>query len=94
MNVWSFVIPEFHSMRETCALVLLAFCLGASHPARSQEVTAVVTGSVVDPTGASIVAATVTAKDTERETAYTVQTNSVGVFHIPRLPVGTYELKV
>ncbi len=56
--------------------------------------TATLTGSVVDPTGASIVGATVTAKDKERETTYTVQTNSAGVFHIPRLPVGTYELTV
>ena len=70
-------------------------CLvGLFHSAWSQEVTAAITGSVVDPTGASIVGATITAKDTERETAYTVQTNSAGVFHIPRLPVGTYELKV
>jgi len=88
------VIPELHSMRKAFALALLAACLGAFHPAWSQEVTAAVTGGVVDPTGASIVGANVTAKDTERETAYTVQTNSAGVFHIPRMPVGTYELKV
>ena len=87
-------MPERHSMPKACVLGLIIACLGISPAARGQEVTAAVTGSVVDPTGASIVAATVTAKDTERETAYTVQTNRVGVFHIPRLPVGTYELKV
>jgi hypothetical protein len=48
----------------------------------------------VDPTGASIVGASITAKDAERQTAYTVQTNSAGVFHIPRMPIGTYDLKV
>jgi len=87
-------MPKRHSMRKACALGLIIACLGISPAVKGQEVTAAVTGSVVDPTGASIVVATVTAKDTERETAYTVQTNSVGVFHIPRIPVGTYELKV
>jgi hypothetical protein len=87
-------MPDLHSMRKARALVVMVACLGISHAAWSQEVTAAVTGSVVDPTGASIVGASVTAKDTERETAYTVQTNSAGVFHIPRMPVGTYELKV
>jgi hypothetical protein len=57
-------------------------------------VTAAITGSVVDPTGASIVGATFTAKDIERGTVYTVETNSVGVFNLPLVPVGTYDLKV
>jgi hypothetical protein len=88
-----FVMPQLHPMRQVLALVLMTVCLGNIHPAWSQEVTAAFTGSVVDPTGASIVGATLTAKDTERGTIYAVQTNSVG-FNIPRLPVGTYELKV
>jgi hypothetical protein len=87
-------MPKLYSTRAALALALLAVCLGGEHPAWSQEVTAAVTGSVVDPTGASIAGATITAKDTERDTVYTVQTNSVGVYHIPRLPVGTYELMV
>ena len=87
-------MPEQHLMREIFAFVLLAVCLGVIHPAWSQEVTAAVTGNVVDPTGASIVGANFTAKDTDRGTVYTAQTNSVGVFNIPRVPVGTYELKV
>ena len=89
-----FVMPKPHSTQRAFAVALLAVCLAGFHSAWSQEVTAAVTGSVVDPTGASIVGATITAKDTERETAYTAQTNSAGVFHIPRMPVGTYELKV
>jgi hypothetical protein len=47
----------------------------------------------VDPTGASIVGAALIAKDTERGTVYTVRSNGVGVFNLPRVPVGTYELK-
>ena len=65
------MIPELHSMRKACALVLMVACLGIFPVARGQEVTAAVTGSVLDPTGASIVGAIITAKDTEREATYT-----------------------
>ena len=88
------VMPKLHSMQEALAVALLAVCLAGFQSALSQEVTAAMTGGVVDPTGASIVGATITAKDIERETTYTAQTNSTGAFHIPRMPVGTYELKV
>jgi hypothetical protein len=60
----------------------MVVCLGFFQTARGQEVTAAVTGIVVDPTGASIVGATITAKDWERETTYRVQTNSAGIFHV------------
>ncbi|PYV68817.1 MAG: hypothetical protein DMG96_35560, partial [Acidobacteria bacterium] len=87
-------MPKLYSTRAALAIALLAVCIGGEHPAWSQEVTAAITGSVVDPSGASIVGATFTAKDTERGTVYTVQTNSVGGFNLPRVPVGTYDLKV
>ena len=87
-------MPKRHSMRKAWSLLLAVACLSSSPPAWGQEVTADITGSVIDPTGASIVGATITAKDTERQTAYTVLTNTAGIFHIPRIPVGTYELKV
>jgi len=88
-------MPERHSMRKACPLLLVLALLGfSSSPTWGQEVTADITGSVLDPIGASIVGANITAKDTERQTAYTVLTNTAGVFHIPRIPVGTYELKV
>ena len=76
-----------------CGILALA-SLGTCPAALSQDVTASITGSVVDPTGANIVGATITTKDTERETTSTVQTNRVGVFQIPRLPIGTYEMTV
>src|SRR5436189_6003263 len=87
------VMPKLYSTRAGLALALLAVCIGGEHPAWSQEVTAAITGSVVDPSGASIVGATFTAKDTERGTVYTVQTNSGGVFNLPRVAVGTFDLK-
>ena len=87
-------MPERRSMRKVCPLLLLIACLGFFPTAWGQEVTATVTGSVVDPAGASIVGATITAKDKERETTSAVQANSTGVYQIPRLPIGTYELTV
>src|SRR2546428_7986874 len=74
-------------------LLLLAALLGAL-PAQGQEVTAAIVGTVVDPSGAPIKGATVTARDTERGVVWTAQTNDSGVYNLLRLPVGNYEVKV
>ena len=87
-------MPEHQSTRKARLLLFVLAMLGLSISAWGQEVAADITGSVLDPTGATIVAATVTAEDTERQTAYSVITNSAGIYHIPRIPVGTYALKV
>jgi hypothetical protein len=72
----------------------LAALLFSANPAWGQDVTATITGTVSDPSGAPIVGATVTAKDTDRGTLYTAHTNEAGVYNIVRIPVGAYELKV
>src|SRR5256885_17070529 len=76
------------------ALLLVIGVLGVLEPAWSQEVTAAIVGTVVDPSGAPIKDATVTATDTERGTVRTAQTNDAGAYNITRVPVGTYEVKV
>jgi hypothetical protein len=81
-------------MQEALALGLLSLCLAAAKPAYGQEVTATITGTVVDPTRAVIVGAALVAKDIERGTVYSVRRNSVGVFDVTRVLIGTYELKV
>src|SRR5437879_11374164 len=48
----------------------------------------------MDPTGAAIVGATVTAKSVERGLSYPAVTNESGIYRIVQLPVGSYELKV
>jgi hypothetical protein len=63
-------------------------------PAWGQEVTASIVGTVTDPSGAAINAATVTARDKERGTVWTATTGDSGVYNVTRLPVGTYDLKV
>ncbi len=77
-------------------LAAFAFCLAVllAVPAFGQEVSAGITGRVTDPSGAAIVGATVTARDTDRGTTWPGQTNEEGIYAFPRVPAGTYELKV
>ncbi|HEV3040639.1 MAG TPA: carboxypeptidase regulatory-like domain-containing protein [Candidatus Angelobacter sp.] len=76
----------------------LAFCLVlltiAVQPAWAQETTGTITGTVVDPNGAAIQGATVTAKDVDRGTSFTTQTNETGAFNLTRVPIGTYVVTV
>src|SRR5262245_52396358 len=59
-----------------------------------QQVTAALLGRVIDPKDAPIVNAKVTARDEARGTVWTTETNSEGVFNLPRVPVGSYEIRV
>src|SRR5215469_6458973 len=63
-------------------------------PLWGQDVTAAITGNVVDANDRAIAGATVSAKDTNRGTVWTTQTNSVGSFTLSRVPIGNYEVKV
>src|SRR5205809_281909 len=73
-------------------LTLLAL-LCTANPAGGQDVTAAITGTVMDPSGAALAGATVTAKETDRGTIWTAQTNEAGIYSLLRIPIGTYELK-
>src|SRR5258708_16638265 len=66
---------------------------GGANLAWGQEVTAAVTGTVTDPSGAPISAATVTARDVARNVPYSTQTNADGAYYLARIPVGNYELR-
>src|SRR6266496_250797 len=77
-----------------CCMFLLFATIGALQSAWSQEVTAAIVGTVVDPSGAPIKGAAVTATDTERGTVYEGQTNDSGAYNVNRIPVGTDNLKV
>ena len=74
-------------------MMLLALTCGA-HFAWGQEVTAAITGTVTDPSGAPIVGAAVTARDVARDTTYPTETNGDGFYYLAQLPVGKYELRV
>src|SRR5258708_24131420 len=74
----------------------LFFCcwiiLAAVPVAYAQESGGSITGTVVDPNGAPIQGATVAAKDVERGTVLTTQTNDTGTFVLPRVSLGTYKV--
>src|SRR5512137_1098083 len=80
----------FLSLAALCITALIA----VPEAAWSQTVTASITGRVLDPSGAAIPGAKVTATDTSRGAAITTETNAEGFFNLPRLPIGTYEVKV
>jgi hypothetical protein len=66
----------------------------AAVPANSQEVTAAINGQITDPSGAAVSGVKVTAKDLERGTVFPTTSDSLGRYNLPRLPIGTYEVRV
>ena len=51
-----------------------------------------ISGSVTDPSGASVAGATVKMTEVERRTVHTFTTDASGVFRFPNLPIGAYVL--
>jgi hypothetical protein len=62
--------------------------------ALGQDISAKITGTVTDASGAVISGATVTATETSRGTVYPTQTNAAGVYYLSPLPIGDYTLSV
>jgi hypothetical protein len=75
-------------------LLVLVAVTGAFQCAWGQEVTASITGTVTDPSGAAVTGAAVTATSQERGVTYPAESNDSGLYRIAQLPVGTYSLKV
>ncbi|MCC6394980.1 MAG: TonB-dependent receptor [Bryobacterales bacterium] len=81
-------------MHTTRPLLLLGVLFSFAWTAGAQEVSAGLTGKVTDPSGASIVGAKVVAKDIQRGTEWPTTSLDDGFYAFPRIPVGTYELRV
>src|SRR5258708_4570157 len=75
-------------------LFLLMALVGAVQSAWSQEVTAAIVGTVLDPSGAPIRDAVVVATDTDRGTSLNAKNKEAGAYNITRVPVGTYSIKI
>lgn len=82
MNKFAFIVLTF-----VFSFVLL------SGAAQAQQATATLTGVVTDPNGAAISGAIVTATNKATNFSRIVMTNNEGVYAIPSLPVGEYEIK-
>jgi len=91
---------EKHSHRRAPRLgVLFLFCVAAALlvaalPAPAQQVTGAIVGTVVDPSGAAVAGATITARDTDRGTSLTTRSDATGSFGLPDVPAGNYRVTV
>jgi Carboxypeptidase regulatory-like domain len=76
---------------QRCAVTLLFALAIVGLPAvYGQTVTATLTGTVTDQTGAVVPGVTVTAKNQGTELEYTAESSAAGAYTIPFLPVGNY----
>ena len=75
-----------------CLLCVCAFT--ASLFAQAQSSSGDLRGAVVDPGGAAIGQAKITASDPERGTSRSTITDSSGEYRIPLLPAGTYQVRI
>src|SRR5690606_6388744 len=74
-------------------LSLLLVCLGAL-PARAQDPTGAIEGTVVDRTGLAVPGASVVATSTATGLTKETVSGSDGSFRVPLLPVGTYRVTI
>src|SRR5271170_4988321 len=81
------------SMRVRIALWSV-FVFLVSSVAFGQDISAKITGTVTDASGAVVANATVVATEKSRGTIYPTHTNSAGVYYLSPLPIGDYVLKV
>jgi hypothetical protein len=68
-------------------------CLCVGKPARAQQTTAAITGTVVDEGGAAVNSAVITVIDTDRGLVYTTKTSDNGTYNFVRVPIGNYQVK-
>lgn len=77
---------------QVCVIFLVTLMMAATLSA--QNITATITGTVTDATGAVIPGATVTATNTATGLTRTAQSTGTGAYTLPQLPVGTYTVKI
>ena len=75
------------------SILFLAVCLCPIRAA-AQEVTATITGTVMDPSGSVVANADAVATDLDRGTVWPTKSNADGYFRLTHLPVGHYSLRV
>src|SRR5580698_2489958 len=75
-------------------LTLFLMVLFSTLNVAAQQITGSIRGTVADPSGASVVVATVTAKQTETGLTRTAVTDRQGEYVLIELPIGHYQLEV
>src|ERR1700734_1940265 len=82
------------SMPGAKTLMLFLMTLLTSLNVAAQQITGSIRGTVLDPSGAIVQAATVTAKQTETGLTRTAVTDRQGEYVLVELPIGHYQLEV
>src|SRR5512142_288427 len=72
-------------------LLLMFPLLAAGAAAQS---TALLTGTVIDPSGSVVPAARVLCRNVDTDLKLQTVTNNAGLFRVPDVPVGSYELTI
>src|ERR1700688_1125207 len=91
-NSWGDFMKRLRLLCWVIGILVLTLC--GRQEMLAQEVTATVTGTVTDMSGAVVAGAVVTVKSVERGVVYTAATNDSGLYHVSQLPVGNYEVRV
>ena len=91
----------FVNKKARCTAVALLFSVllmigvtAAVPPAWGQQASGSITGSVTDASGAAVSNATVSARDVDRGTSWTTQTNTTGAYTFAQVTVGNIEVAV
>lgn len=87
-------MKKWHILGLGFVCMALVALLCGPHAAMGQDVTATITGTITDPSGAPLPGATVTAKDVDRGTLWPATTNESGIYNILRIPVASYSLRI
>ncbi len=77
--------------RSLCTLLLLPTCAAVAH---AQDISAKISGTVTDPSGAVVAGATVTARETTRGVDTVGKTNASGAYFLGPLGPGQYQLTI
>jgi hypothetical protein len=84
------VTRRYAILTQVLGLLLIGFL---APPTRAQLTSGTILGTVTDPSGAAIPAATVTATNVETGFVRTVQTNNAGDYLMVNMPLGDYKVK-
>ena len=84
----------FFSHKLPLLVLTLLLIGGASYEAYAQAVYGSISGTITDPQGASVVAATVTVTNIAQNVTTTAKTNDSGFYEVTHLIPGTYQVKI
>src|SRR6266496_3128034 len=85
---------KFHVRGRLALAFVLVLLTALAHLGVAQESGGAITGNVIDPSGAAVAGAAITAKDVDRGVVFKTESNTEGVYSLPRLQVGRYEVRV